>query len=418
MPEIRQPNNGEMLTLTLTAMANGGKSLGRDRNDRVIFVPLTIPGETARVVLTESKPRFGQAELVQVLESSPDRIEPTCPHFGPCGGCHFQHINYQAQLRYKESVVIDQLHRIGKLTQVKVNPILEHSEPWSYSSEVIFHRSSDGALGFWSTSLKKVIPIEICHIIREELLELYRQFDLNLASLRRLVLRVGDNGDLLAALETEGNEAPILTADFPVSVNLLLPDGKTANLVGDNHTLREVKGRSFRVTAGCSFYPSSTAAELVVDTVLDYALLTSTDRVVELYSGVGLLTAFLAGSALDIVGVESNADAVADLSTNLDDCDNVTIYQGNIDEILPILKETPEVLVVQPPQVGLRPAVLDEIARLSPDRLIYVGSDIATMARDGRRLNHQGYHLIEVQPIDMWPQTYHILTVSLWKQGT
>ncbi|HET6443033.1 MAG TPA: TRAM domain-containing protein [candidate division Zixibacteria bacterium] len=415
MPEDRQPTNGEMITLTLTAMANGGKSLGRDHRDRVIFVPLTIPGERVRVELVESKPRFGQAALVEVLEPSPDRIEPRCPHFGPCGGCHFQHINYQAQLRHKESVIIDQLRRIGKFAQIEVNSTIENPEPWSYSTEVIFHRTADDALGFWSPSLKQIIPIEKCHIIRDELQDLYQQFDLNLESLRRLVLRIGDDGELLAALETDDNEPPTLTADFPISVNLLLPDGKTANLVGNNHTVYEVKGRSFRVTAGCSFYPSSRAAELVVDTVLNYASLSEDDRVVELYCGVGLLTAFLAGSALELVGIESNDDAIADLSANLDDFDNVTIYQGSVDQVLPILKESPDVLIVEPSSDGLLPEVLDEILRLCPERLIYIGSDIATTARDGRRLKDKGYQPIEVQPIDLWPQTYHVLTVSLWK---
>jgi 23S rRNA (uracil1939-C5)-methyltransferase len=416
MPEIHNLVKGETFTLTLADMANGGKSVGRDDNDRAVFVPLTIPGETVRVEVVESKPRYAHAELVEVLEPSPDRIEPRCPHYGSCGGCHFQHIDYHAQLRYKESVVIDQLRRIGKMTQVKVNATLENPEPWHYSTEVTFDRTHDGRLGFWSATSKQIIPIEICHIIKDDLLELYRQVDLNLPSLRRLMLRVGDDGSSLAALEVEGNEAPSLTADVPISVNLILPDGTTANLIGDNHTIRDVKGRSFRVTAGSFFYASPGATELLVDTVLNYASLSSHDRVLELNSGVGLLTVFLARSALEVVGVESNPDSVADLSTNLEDSDNITIYQGDVEEIVPNLVESPHVLVVQPPQTGLSTGTLDQVERLNPDRLIYVSSDIATMARDGRRLGDKGYRLIEVQPMDMWPQTYHILTVALWKK--
>lgn len=170
MPETHYLDKGETFTITLADMANGGKSVGRDRRDRAVFVPLTIPGETVRVEVIESKPRYAHAELVEVLEPSPDRIEPRCPHFGPCGGCHFQHIDYQAQLSYKTSVVVDQLRRIGKMTQVKVNPTLENPEPWSYSTEVTFDRTHDGRLGFWSASSKQVIPIDICHIIKDDLL--------------------------------------------------------------------------------------------------------------------------------------------------------------------------------------------------------------------------------------------------------
>jgi 23S rRNA (uracil1939-C5)-methyltransferase len=418
MSESHLPDLGDTFTLTLATMANGGKSVGRDGHDRAVFVPLTIPGETVRVEIVESKPRYAHADLLEVLQSSSDRIEPVCPHFGPCGGCHFQHISYQAQLGYKQSVVIDQLRRIGKMTEVKVNPTLANPEPYYYSTEVTFDLTDDGKLGFWSSSSKEVIPIEVCHIINANLQELFQQVDLTLPSLRRLMLRVGDDGSALAAMEVEGGEVPSLTADVPISVNLLLPDGTTVNLVGDNHTVRETRERSFRVTAGSFIFSSPAASEILVDTVLNYASLSDRDRVLELDSGVGLLTAFLAQAASEVVGVEMNPDSVVDLSTNLKEYDNVSIYQGDVEEILPNLSRPFSVLVAQPPENGLSIGALDEVQRLGPDKLIYIGSDIATMARDSRRLDDNGFQLVEVQPIDMWPQTYHTLTVSLWKRAS
>ena len=375
MPEPNNQNQGSRITFTPDSMANGGKTVGRDSLDRALFVPLTIPGETVIVEVTDSKPRYAHGELIEILDPSPDRIEPKCPHFGLCSGCHFQHIDYQAQLRYKELVVGDQLRRIGKFTDARVNATLENPEPWSYSEEVIFHRSGIDQLGFWSSSANEVIPID-------------------------------------------DSEAPSLMADIPISVNMILPDGTTVNMVGDNHTVHEIKERSFRVTAGCYIYPSTGAAELLIDTVLRYAAPTQHDRVVELYSGVGLLTAFLAQSAQAVEGVESSDDAVADLAANLEDMDNVTLYQGVVDEIVPSLKRSPQALVLQPPQSGLKPTTLDEVVLLKPERLIYVSLDVATLARDGRRFAQKGYQLVEVQPIDMWPQTYHTLTVSLWKPGS
>jgi len=417
---MTEPNDQiqeDTITFTPDSMANGGKTVGRDSQDRALFVPLTIPGETVTVKITDSKPRFAHGKLIEILDPSPERIEPKCPHFGSCSGCHFQHIDYHAQLRYKKLVVEDQLRRIGKFTHAQVNATLENPEPWSYSTEVIFYRAGDDQLGFWSGSENEVIPIEVCHIIKDDLLETYRQVDLNLPSLRRLMLRVGDNGDVLAAMEVEDSEAPSLMADVPISVNMILPDGTTVNMVGDNHTIHEVKGRTFRVTAGSYIYPSTGATELLIDTVLRYTAPSPQDRIVELYSGVGLLTAFLAQSARTIDGVESSDDAVADLATNLEDLDNVTLYQGFVDEIVPILGRSPQALVVQPPPSGLKPKTLDEVALLDPERLVYISADVATLARDGRRFAQKGFQLIEVQPIDMWPQTYHTLTVSLWKPG-
>jgi 23S rRNA (uracil1939-C5)-methyltransferase len=417
IPQTQDISSVEEITLTVATMANGGKAIGRDSRDRAIFVPLAIPGEKVRVEIVESKPRYAHANLVNVLEPSDERIEPRCPYFGLCGGCHFQHIRYPAQLQYKRAVIDDQLRRIGKLDQVSVKPMLANPNPWYYGADVTFSRTTGGDLGFWSPLRKQVIPIDDCHIIREDLVKLYRQIDLVMPSIHRLTLREGDGGELLASLEVVDNEEPLLNTDLPLSVTQILADGTTVNLVGDNYTIRVVKGRDFKVTAGCFFYPSSEAAEMVVDTVLKYAALSRKVRVLELNSGVGLFTAFFARSAREVVGIESNPEAVADLSVNLEDYDNVTLYQGDSEEVLPLLEKHAQLLVVHPTPAGLSPAVLDEIGRLEPGKIIYVSSDVATLARDSRRLSNMSYQPVEVQPIDMWPQTYYTLTVSLWDRG-
>jgi 23S rRNA (uracil1939-C5)-methyltransferase len=418
MTQAHDHSQGEEVVLILADMANGGKAVGRDDHNRAIFVPLAIPAERVRVEVIDPKPRYAHAKLVEILEPSADRVPPRCPYFGNCGGCHFQHIDYQAQLRYKQSVVKDQLRRIGRLSDVSVIPPLANPEPWSYSNDVTFDSVNDGELGFWSPTRDEVIRIEVCHIVRKELLELIGHVDLSLPTLRRLTLRQGDDGEVMAMLVIDGNDSPSLKTDIPISVNQLLADGTTVNLVGDNHIFRVVKGRQFRVTAGCYFYPDSGSAEQVVDAVLRYAALSNNDQVLELYSGVGLLTAHLSQAARQVIGIEANPEAVADLSSNLNDCDNVTIYQGDFTEIRPQIDAPAQVLVMSPPASGLATSLLDEIGRIEPDELVYISSDIATMARDGRRLSENGYHLEEVQPIDMWPHTYFILTVSSWTRRT
>ncbi|MCI0398840.1 MAG: class I SAM-dependent RNA methyltransferase [Chloroflexi bacterium] len=402
------------ITLTLTDMAHGGAALGRDDKDRVIFVPLAIPGEKVQVEIVEDKKRYARGRLVEVLEPSPARVVPRCPHFGPCGGCQYQHIEYAGQLRFKETIVRDQLERIGGLAGVVVRPCLANPEPWAYRVDTAFNPAPGGGLGYWSPALGQVMPIEVCYIIRPELLELYQDVDLELPGLRRLTLRVGDGGALLAALEVEDVEPPALEADFPVSVSIVLPDGTAANLVGDNYLVQTIKERDFRVSAGVFFYPSPPATALLVDSVLGYAALTGAETVLEAYSGAGTLTAFLAPAAASLVAVEANPDAVADAAVNLDEFDNVSLYQGTAEAVLPLLDVIPQVMVVDPPAEGLSPAVLDQIRRLTPGRLVYVSADAATLARDGKRLAAAGYTLLELQPIDMFPQAFPILTVSAW----
>jgi 23S rRNA (uracil1939-C5)-methyltransferase len=405
----------ETITIELTDMANGGAALGRDEAERVIFVPLGIPGERVLIKAAAGKKRFAWGELIEVLDPSTERVEPQCPHFGVCGGCHFQHIQYGAQLRYKEMVVRDQLGRIGGFEKIPIKPVLANPEPWAYASEITFSRTNEGRLGFWSSQLAKVIPIETCPITHPELMELFQDVDLVLEGLRKLTLRRGDGGAMLAVLEIENVEPPALTTDFPISVALALPGGQAINLVGDNYLVQSVKGRDFRVSAGSFSYPSPPATDLLLDTIMKYAALESSDTVIELYSGVGAITAFLAEAAHEVVAIEENADAVADTAVNLATVSNVTLYEGVVEEVLPLLEVKPELVVVDPPLTGLPPEVVDQIVNISPDRLIYVSSDIATLARDARRLKKQGFRLLEVQPIDMHPQTYHVVIVTNWE---
>ena len=404
------------ITLTLTDMANGGAALGRDENERVVFVPLTIPGEKVKATIIEDKKRFARGQLVEILDPAPGRVEARCPHFGPCGGCHFQHIDYPEQLRFKEAIVRDQLERIGGFVDPPVQPIWANPDAWAYANSATFSPAAEGHLGFWSPEQGQVLPIDTCFLLRTELLDLYQDLDLDLPGLRQVTLRVGQDGELLAILATEDMEPPSLETDFPVSAALLLPDGTAANLVGENHLLQAIGDRLFRVSAGCYFPNNRAAAEFMLETVLAYAALSGEERVLELYSGVGTLTASLASSAAEVLAVESNPDAIADAVVNLSEFDNVSLYHGHVEEVLPMLTGAPDMIVVDPPDAGLPPAVLDEIAALAPAQLLYVSSDVATLARDGRRLAAKGYALTQVQPLDAQPQTYHVQTVSQWSR--
>lgn len=404
----------EKLILQLTTMANGGMALGRDGQKRPIFVPYAIPGEKVQVQLTEEKQHYARAELLHVLTPSPDRVEARCQHFGTCGGCHLQHMSYEAQLRAKQTIVHDQLQRIGGLGDIKVHPTLPNPTPWAYRHDVSFSPVPGGGLGFWSPKLGQVMPIEVCHIIHPRLLELQKDTDLDLPGLRKLTLRKGDDDDLLAALEIDDVEEPELEADFPLSVAMVLPDETAVILVGDSYIVKTVKGRDFRVSAGCFFQPSLEAAALLVDSVLAYANLSGKEIVLEGYSGVGMLTAFLAQQAAEVVAVEVNPDAVADTAVNLDDLDNITLYEGTVEDTVPTLKTKPTVAVVNPPAAGLTAEALKAVTAQTPKRLVYVSSDVATLARDGKHLTKAGYKLAEIQPIDMTPQAFQIDTVSLW----
>ncbi|MBK8984562.1 MAG: class I SAM-dependent RNA methyltransferase [Chloroflexi bacterium] len=402
------------LTLHPLSIANGGGGIARDANDRPVFIPFTIPGETVEARIIEEKAHFARAELLSVLTPSPDRVTPRCPHFGVCGGCHFQHMAYAAQLAAKQQIVIDQLQRIGGITAVSISSTLPHPSPWGYRAETELTPTADDTLGYWSPQQQQVIAITDCPIIHPDLLALWQDIDLELPGLRKLTLRIGDDEALLAALEVDDVEPPELETDFPVSVAIVLPDRTAATLVGDNYTLQSVGGRDFRVSPGCYFAPSPAMLAVTIETILRYAALTGRESVIDGYSGGGIFSAALSEQAGIVTAVEINPDAIADTVINLAHTDNVSLYEGWFEAVLPQIPK-PDVLLVHPPARGLSKDAVNVIIQQRPSRLIYVSSDIATLSRDGKYLTQAGYRLTAVQPIDTAPQTYHLDTVSLWQ---
>lgn len=401
--------------LDLTTMAHGGSALGRYQG-RTIFVPYALPGEHITARITQDKGRFAYAEGLTLLELSPDRVRPRCPHFGPgrCGGCHWQHIDYPAQLRFKEGIVRDQFARIGGLPDVLIPPMIPSPDPWQYRSHVTFSVTADGRLGFVSTDDRTVIPIEECHIIRPELLDLFEQLDLeDVPELDRVRLQVGSAGeDRMIVLGTKDDEPPEIEIDFPASVNFLPSDNAPVNLIGSTHVRYAVKGRTFRVTAGGFFQVNVLQAETLVDLVLERLNLQGGESVLDLYSGVGLFTAFLAERAETVTSVESYPPAVTDADENLAEFENIELIEGSVEDVLPQIEGPFDAAVVDPPRQGLEGAALDALIVHRPRTIVYVSCDPATLARDAKRLVAKGYHVRDVQPIDMFPQTYHIEAVA------
>ncbi len=404
----------ELFELTLDGMVHGGNALGRHAG-RPIFVPYAIPGERISARITADHGRYAFAEGVTLLEPSPDRVLPRCPHFGPgrCGGCQFQHIDAAAQPAYKRDVVIDQLRRIGGFRDPPVLPTLPSPEPWAYRHHATFHVDAEGRLCFVGTDNEALIPVEECHIMRPELLDLFYQLDFEMIpALDRVRLQAGSAGDLMVILSTKDDQAPELEVDLPVSVNLLLSDNEPVNLIGSSHVVYAVRGRSFRVTAGAFFQVNLPQTETLVDLVLRKLDLHGGEAVLDLYAGVGLFTAFIGERASFVTSVESYPPAVSDADENLSDLDNIDLIEGNVEDVLPDIAGPFDAAVVDPPRTGIEKDALDALVGLAPRTLVYVSCEPSTLARDAKRLAHQGYRLVDVQPVDMFPQTFHIECVA------
>jgi 23S rRNA (uracil1939-C5)-methyltransferase len=410
----------ETVELQLTAIAHGGAALGRYEG-RVVFVPYALPGETVRAEITEDKGRYAFARLIEVLAPSPNRVTPPCPYFGPtgCGGCQWQHVDYQAQLHFKSEIVTDQLARIGSIANPVAHPTLPDSSGWAYRNHAQFHPAPNGGLGFQTAASNDTIAVDECLTLHPLLSDLYATLDLELPDLLRLSLRAGTaTGERMLTFEMKDDLPPALESDLPVSCVLLLADGRHANLIGNNHVTEIVAGRAYRISASSFFQVNTPQAAQLVQQVLDYLDVQTGETVLDAYCGVGLFTAHLAEHAGLVVGVELAPAAIADLMENTADFNNVEIIEGSVEAVLPDLDVPLDAAVVDPPRAGIDRFALDALIERQPARLVYVSCDPATLARDAKRLTRAGYRLIEVQPVDVFPQTYHIESVALFTSGS
>ncbi|MBK9121970.1 MAG: class I SAM-dependent RNA methyltransferase [Chloroflexi bacterium] len=415
---MTQHPSSEIITVDLTAMANGGRALGRV-DGQVVFVPYTIPGERVEARVVDSRGRALFAEGVTLLDASADRVYPECPHFGPgrCGRCQWQHIQYDAQLLLKQDVLADQLMRIGEMDEATLErtlrPIIRSPSEWQYASSLSFTITPDG-LALPSLDNDRQVVIETCLILHPELQEVLSkvQFEPD-AKIERVRLVRGTEGAPMMVLSViDEADAPELELDFTASVNLILPDLTPVNLIGDLHVTVMVNERPYRVTAGSAIRANYEQLDALVDAVEAGLALQGGEFVLELYCGVGLFAACAAKLGAQVTAVESYPSAAADAAQNTADL-GVTVIQDTVENVLQSsAASTPDAVIVDPPSDGLSLTVMDSLGQqLRPRRIVYVSSDAATLGRDIKRLVRYGYAVDSVQPIDLSPQTYYLDSV-------
>ncbi|MHB8191913.1 MAG: class I SAM-dependent RNA methyltransferase [Bellilinea sp.] len=399
--------------IEVTTAVYGGECMGRLADGRAVFVPYTLPGELVRVELVEEKRGFARARLLEVVRPSLQRIKPRCKHFGVCGGCHYQHTDYQTQLEIKRAVVEDQLQRIGGIANPPVKDAVPSPLTWNYRNHMQFHIDAGGKLGFQGWGSHAVVPISECHLPEDRLNEIWPLLDLEpLPGVDRLDLRLGSDDEVLLALESSDPAAPEFSVDIPLSAVHLSPAGKII-LAGDDFILMEVHGRTFKVSAESFFQINTAQAEAMVSHILDCLLLDEKMTVLDVYCGVGLFSAFVAPKVKRCIGVELSEAACEDYAVNLDEFENAELYMGPAETILPALNVRPDVVLVDPPRAGIERLALDAMIHLRPRTIAYVSCDPATLARDVKRLAAAGYRLQQVTPFDLFPQTYHVECVAL-----
>lgn len=419
-----------------------------------LFIPYLLPGEKAKIRVVKVNKNFGYGKLLKVERKSDDRITAPCNIFDRCGGCQLQHMTYEAQLEMKRNNVMNQLKRIGHLHGVTVHPVIGMENPWYYRNKIQMPvGEKDGSLitGFYRERSHDIIPdMDSCLIQNkygDHVVEQVRQIadHLNIEAydeknhrgvLRHIIVRTAYKTDeTMIILVTRTKVLPKEKA-FIEQIKKSLPqvksiihninDRKTNVILGSqmrtiygaSHLMDSIGELQFKLSPRSFFQVNPTQTKVLYDQALKYADLKADDIVIDAYCGIGSISLFLAKQARKVFAVEVVAEAIEDAKENarLNGIDNVEFVVGKAEDIMPKWKAEglrPNVIVVDPPRKGCDKTLLDAMAAMDPERIVYVSCNPATLARDLRILADHGYQTEEVQPVDMFSQTYHVECCSL-----
>lgn len=398
--------------LDLDGITHGGEAVGRLPEGKACFVPFAIPGERVRVRVVEERRRWARGELLEVLVPSPDRVEAPCALFGPggCGGCQLQHVAPERQTALRRRVLIEQLERIGGISDPPVTAAVRCGDE-AYRTRARFAVTRDGRLGFRRAGSHDVVPVARCHLATADLQALRERMGDGWAGVGEVTLRTGSAGS--AAVVTPGPDAlPPLPATAD-DVALLDATGTAVGLRGDGVLTEVVDGFGFRVSPTSFFQANRCGAETLLRLVRAAAAVQPGERVLDCYAGVGLFARGLAEDGGVVTAVEAHPAAAADARHNL--AGHATVVEDDVAAVVAGWDARVDVVVLDPPRRGAGAAQVTAMAGLAARTIVYVACDPAALARDAAALRDAGYDLIEVVPVDQFAHTAHIEAVATFR---
>lgn len=460
----KKANHPLLEGLEITALAAEGKAMGR-WNDQVVFVPMTVPGDVVDVQIRLKRRRFMEGYVVRYVRRSPLRAEPFCEHFGICGGCKWQNLPYEEQLRFKTEQVRDQLTRIGKIELPEIRPCLPSRQTQFYRNKLEFTFAdrrwltqeevasgaaieAEPAVGFHIPGMfDKVLDIRRCWLqndpsndIRLEAKRfcLERGYTFHNARshegfMRNMIVRTASTGEVMvivvvgsddrvriaALLDRLSERFPAITSLFYVvneKLNDSVGDLEPVCYRGKDHIVEQMEGLQFKVGPKSFYQTNSEQAYELYKVARDFAGLQPHETLYDLYTGTGTIANFCAARCARVVGIEYVPEAIEDAKVNsaINGIENTHFFAGDMKAVLDdgfvAANGRPDVVILDPPRAGVDEAVIDVILRAAPERIVYVSCNPATQARD-LALMDGAYRVEAVQPVDMFPHTHHVENV-------
>jgi 23S rRNA (uracil1939-C5)-methyltransferase len=387
--------------LTLGALALDG-SVTAEYEGRKVFVDYGMPGERVVAEIDVERPHALFGRVVEVMEAAPGRVEAPCDYFGECGGCQWQHVAYDRQLEFKRALVVEQLQQIGGFEEPPVSETVGAENPWGYRNHVRFTAKSRGEIGFVRRGTHRFLRVDRCLIADDWVNDAIPLVQGRAGGLHQVAIRRGvKTGELLVHpnLDHLGTSIPS----------------------GQKYYHEEVLGHRFRISAASFFQTNTQQAERLICLVRDKLELSPNETLVDAYAGVGTFAVVLAERVKRVIAIEESSAAVDDAAVNTDGMSHIQYYMGKVEDVLGGIDEEMDALILDPPRIGVQPRAIEAVLRKAPGRIAYVSCDPSTLARDLRLLvdgvaDGGRYDLVDVTPVDMFPQTHHIECVAILRR--
>ena len=447
----------DLIELTIEDLGVDGEGIGKV-DGMAIFVKDAVPGDRVQAKVMKMKKSYGYARLMQVLDPSPERMEPRCAFARQCGGCQLQAMTYEAQLDFKAKKVWNHLIRIGSLTDLAKPEIIGMDDPWRYRNKAQFPFGTDKegnpVTGFYAARSHNIIPCTECwlgveenKVILEKILDHLKTYHISTYDevsgkglLRHVLIRKGfTTGEVMVCLILNGRTMPKLTElvnslrEVPGMTSITINvNTKNTNVImgtemisvwGQDYITDYIGNIKYQISPLSFYQVNPVQTKKLYETALEYADLKGNETVWDLYCGIGTISLFLAQKAGKVYGVEIVPQAIDDARQNakLNGIENAEFFVGKAEEVLPEKYEKEgiyaDVIVVDPPRKGCDTAALETMVKMKPERIVYVSCDSATLARDVKWLGERGYEVKKVKACDMFPGTVHVETVVLLSKG-
>ena len=378
-----------------------GRGIGKIDN-KIIFIPNTLPGEIIEYNITKSKKKYLEGEITKFIKKSSQRIEPICPYYNKCGGCQLMHLNYQNQLKYKQEKIENIIHKYVN-ENIKIESIIKADNIYNYRNKITLH--SKNKIGMYKKDSNTIINIDSCLIANNKINEIIKE--LNKINIYEDEIIIRNNGqDSLLKYQNEQNNFNKINVDSIILNN--------QNIKGKGYNIETIENLKFIISPTSFFQVNTEQTIKLYNLIKNLANCNKSDNILDLYCGTGTIGLFINNNSKNILGIEINKDAIKDANQNiiLNHIQNAKFINDDAKNYINKINYQPDIIIVDPPRSGLFKGMIEKLIKFKAKKIIYVSCDPITLSRDLKELTNR-YQIEKIYPIDMFPNTYHVESVCL-----